>query len=95
MDKCFLCENECESQRDAGRRGGCDFYSCSNCGRYYTIDFFTESYKSLTKDNKRIISGYLYKTNRKTTNVVDLTKNEMERILMNEKIPHNSMKMDD
>jgi len=56
---CFFCGNVCEDYLRVHSRGA-DRYICKHCGFYYVTDFV----KSIATENKHLIAGYLYETNR-------------------------------
>ena len=91
VEKCFLCEKDCT---DFTRQASYNrtFYDCENCGRYYVYG----SAKSTALENKHILAGYLYETNRKNSEnkyiePFEVTIYSIPEILTSEKVPKTTM----
>lgn len=88
MKKCFLCECDCivteHSNQDIR-------YKCDNCGDYYV--FATKSTKKLISDNKNIVAGFCFETNRKKNDnlTLKLSQNKVKSILQDVRIPKTIM----
>lgn len=59
MEKCFFCDCECKDYIRMANYNS-SRYQCDNCGFYW---LFNSAIKTAS-DNKHIIAGFLYETNR-------------------------------
>ena|GEM_PF-1309632 len=91
MELCFLCDAVCVDYQRVALQNH-DFYRCNNCGAYSLYD----SAKSIASENKHLLAGYLYETNRHDKSYVEdddleISSMTIKKILSDGRIPKTPM----